>query len=63
MRELKAAGIKFVMHIGFDVTQEEREQLECMAKSGGGQYYRAGNAGEFMAAAREVVAAPTFTGG
>jgi len=64
VKELKGTGIKFVMHvIGFDVTEEEREQLECMAKAGGGTYYTAGNAGEFLAAAREVVEAPTFTGG
>ncbi len=64
VKELKASGVKFVMHvIGFDVTEEERNQLECMATAGGGQYYTAGNAGEFMAAAREVVEAPTFTGG
>ncbi len=56
VRELKDAGIKFIMHvIGFDVTEEERQQLECMAKAGGGQYYTAGNAAEFLAAAREVV--------
>ncbi|OQY02195.1 MAG: hypothetical protein B6I22_13780, partial [Desulfobacteraceae bacterium 4572_123] len=64
VKKLKAAGIKFVMHvIGFDVTEEEREQLECMAKAGEGKYYTAGNAGEFFAAAREVVEAPAFTGG
>ena len=64
VKELKEAGIKFVMHvIGFDVTEEEREQLECMARAGGGEYYPAGNAGEFLAAAREFVEAPTFTGG
>jgi len=64
VKELKQTGVKFVMHvIGFDVTEEEREQLECMAKAGGGTYYTAGNAGEFLAAAREVVEAPTFTGG
>ncbi|BBO76641.1 hypothetical protein DSCW_40580 [Desulfosarcina widdelii] len=56
VKDLKAAGIKFVMHvIGFDVTEEEREQLECMANAGDGRYYTAGNAGEFLAAAREVV--------
>jgi Ca-activated chloride channel family protein len=56
VKDLKAAGIQFVMHvIGFDVTEEEREQLECMAREGGGQYYTAGNAGEFLAAAQEVV--------
>ena len=64
VKDLKASGIKFVMHvIGFDVTEEEREQLECMANAGGGNYYTAGNAGEFLAAAREVVKAPTFDGG
>ena len=64
VKELKGAGIKFVMHvIGFDVTEEEREQLECMAKVGGGQYYTADNAGELLAAAREVVEASAFTGG
>ena len=56
IKDLKNAGIKFIMHvIGFDVTEEEREQLECMAKAGGGQYYTAGNAEEFLVAAREVV--------
>ncbi len=56
VKELKEAGIKFVMHvIGFDVTENEKEQLECMAEAGGGRYYTAANAGEFMAAAREVV--------
>ena len=35
VRELKTAGIKFTMHvIGFDVTDEERSQLECMARAG-----------------------------
>ncbi|MDA3896449.1 MAG: VWA domain-containing protein [Desulfobacteraceae bacterium] len=64
VKELKASGITFIMHvIGFNVTEEEREQLECIAEAGGGEYYTAGNAGEFMAAAREVVTAPTFTGG
>ena len=34
-----------------------------MAEAGGGEYYTADNAGEFMAAAREGVTAPTYTGG
>jgi Ca-activated chloride channel family protein len=56
VRELKASGIKFVMHvIGFDVTEEERAQLECMAQAGGGQYYTASNAGEFLTAAQALV--------
>jgi len=56
VRELKEAGLQFVMHvIGFDVTAEEREQLECMAEAGGGRYFTAKTAGEFEAAAQEVV--------
>jgi len=56
VKDLKASGIKFVMHvIGFDVTEAEKQELECIAREGGGQYYTAGNAGEFLAAAQEVV--------
>ncbi|MBN1273156.1 MAG: VWA domain-containing protein [Candidatus Aminicenantes bacterium] len=56
VRELKAAGIKFVMHvIGFDVTEEERLQLECMAEAGGGLYYTAKTAVDFQMAIKEVV--------
>jgi len=64
VKELKQSGIQFVMHvIGFDVIDEEREQLECMAKAGGGTYYSAKNAGEFQMAAKQVVEKPKFTGG
>jgi len=56
VRELKESGLRFVMHvIGFDVGQEGRKQLECMAEAGGGRYFTAKTAGEFEAAAREVV--------
>ncbi|MGD8387293.1 MAG: VWA domain-containing protein, partial [Desulfobacteraceae bacterium] len=56
VKELKDAGIRFTLHVvGFDVTEEERIQLECMAKAGGGVYYTAKTAHEFRAAAREVV--------
>ena len=56
VKELKQAGVKFVMHvIGFDVTEEERTQLECMAKAGGGEYFTAKNAKDFQLAAKEVV--------
>jgi hypothetical protein len=56
VKELKASGIKFIMHvIGFDVTEEEKQELECMALEGGGQYYTAGNAKDFQLAAQEVV--------
>jgi Ca-activated chloride channel family protein len=56
VKELKAAGIKFVMHvIGFDVTEEERAQLECMAQAGDGEYFTAKTAKDFQMAATEVV--------
>ncbi|MBC2711530.1 MAG: VWA domain-containing protein [Desulfosarcina sp.] len=64
IKELKGAGIKFVMHvIGFDVTEEEKQELECMAREGGGKYFTADNAGEFSAAASEVVKKSTPTYG
>ncbi|MFO7931615.1 MAG: VWA domain-containing protein, partial [Desulfosalsimonas sp.] len=56
VRELKESGLRFVMHvIGFDVGKEGRKQLECMAEAGGGRYFTAKTAGEFEAAARQVV--------
>ena len=56
VKELKKAGIRFTLHVvGFDVTEEERLQLECMAKAGGGEYYTAKTAHEFRAAAQDVV--------
>jgi len=56
VKELKAAGIQFVMHvIGFDVTDEEKAQLECMAGAGDGRYFTAKTAKDFQMAAREVV--------
>ncbi len=55
VRELKASGIKFVLHvIGFDVGEKEKAQLECMARAGGGRYFSAGNAGEFLEASRKI---------
>ena len=41
--------------IGFDVTDDERQQLTCMAEAGGGRYYAAKNADEFKLAARQAV--------
>lgn len=55
VRELKASGINFVMDvIGFDVTDAERQQLECMAEAGGGAYYSAKNADQFRQAVLET---------
>lgn len=56
VKELKAAGVRFTLYvIGFDVNKEEKAQLECMAKAGGGQYFTAKNAQEFRLAANQVV--------
>jgi Ca-activated chloride channel homolog len=56
VRELKAAGAKFVMHvIGFDVTEKEKKQLNCIAGAGGGFYFTARNAGELKLAAKQAV--------
>ena len=42
VRKLKATGIKFVLHVvGFQVDQQARQQLECLAGEGGGQYLHA----------------------
>lgn len=47
-RELKEAGITFILHVvGFDVSEQEREQLQCIADAGGGKYYSARNADQF----------------
>jgi len=57
IKELKDSGIKFKLHIvGFDVTAEEKQQLECMAQSGGGMYFTAGNTASFKKAFQEIAA-------
>ncbi len=56
VKELKASGIRFVMHvIGFDVTEKEKAQLACLAEAGGGSYFTAKNVGELTSAAKKVV--------
>jgi hypothetical protein len=55
VKELKKSGIKFVMHVvGFNVTAEEKTQLECIAAAGGGQYFAAADAKGFELAAQKV---------
>lgn len=45
IRELKGLGINFIMHVvGFDVGPKIEEQLRCMAKAGGGEYFPASDA-------------------
>jgi len=48
-RELREAGIKFVMHtIGFNVGQQASDQLACVAMEGGGHYFSVTNAAELL---------------
>ena len=55
VRALKAAGVKFVMHVvGFAVTAADRLQLECIAQAGGGKYFAAADAAGLLAALQEV---------
>ena len=42
VKRLKGTGIKFVLHtVGFQVDQQARKELECMAKAAGGKYFHA----------------------
>jgi Ca-activated chloride channel family protein len=45
VRSLKDFGVQFTLDlIGFDVSEEERAQLECVAEAGGGRYFPADSA-------------------
>ena len=55
MRRLIVQGINLKMFVvGFDVTDEEKKQLICIAETGGGQYFDARNAEQLMAAISTV---------
>lgn len=55
VRDLRAQGIHVKVHVvGFDVTQEEKQQLVCIAEAGGGRYFTAQNAQDLNAALSEV---------
>ncbi len=55
VKALKAAGVKFVMHVvGFDVTEEDKAQLACIAEAGGGRYFGASDAAGLLAAMQAV---------
>ena len=57
VRALKAAGVKFVMHVvGFAVTAADQAQLECIAQAGGGKYFAAADAAGLLTALQEVSA-------
>lgn len=55
VRKLIVQGINLKMFVvGLDVTGEEREQLHCIAETGGGQYFDARNAAQLTAAIAAV---------
>lgn len=56
--KLQLSGTEFVLHVvGFDVTAEERAQLECLASAGKGKYFAADGADELMFAAKQITTA------
>ncbi len=55
VKRLKESGIKFVLHVvGFAVNAQQRAQLECLAKVGGGNYFSAENAATLLSAMETV---------
>src|SRR5262245_35246562 len=55
VQSIRAQGINLRVHVvGFDVNDEERKQLQCIADAGGGKYFSADNAAQLTAALSEV---------
>lgn len=53
--ELEAAGVDFTVHVvGFGTTQEENQQLQCLAENTGGVFLGASNASELKTAMAKV---------
>jgi hypothetical protein len=53
--ELASQGLDVRIHVvGFDVSSEAREQLECIANAGNGRYFGADSAAELQLALNEV---------
>lgn len=58
-RTLEKNGLDFTIHVvGFDITEEERAGLQCLADETGGQFLAAENADELGQALNEVAIAP-----
>ncbi len=48
-RELKSAGINFVMHVvGFGLKDHQKKKLACIAGEGGGTFFTADNASDLL---------------
>ncbi len=56
-RTLEANGLDFTVHVvGFDVTEQERKGLSCIAQETGGSFFAADNADELTQALGDVAA-------
>ena len=56
VKDLRNQDIQVTFHvIGFDVKEEEREQLACIAEAGGGKYFSAMNIEEMEVALEQVI--------
>jgi Ca-activated chloride channel homolog len=56
VEEARAAGVDFVMHtIGFGLSDNDAEQLRCMARAGGGEYFQADNGEQLLEATRQAL--------
>ncbi len=56
-KALAERGINTRVHVvGFDLTQEENQALQCIAENGGGNYYAVNNAESFTEAVKQAVA-------
>ena len=55
-RELEQAGVDFTVHvIGFDVADQARSQLQCLAENTGGEFHLAQNAASLSQAMKRTV--------
>lgn len=60
-RELEERGVAFTAHVvGFDIRQEHREELRCLAETTGGMYLAAGDARSLRDALRAAVREATL---
>jgi Ca-activated chloride channel homolog len=54
-RSLKESGARFVLHVvGFGIKESDKEQLACIAESGGGRFFRSSSAQELLSALSDV---------
>jgi len=57
VRALKDSDIQFKLHVvGFDVNASQKEQLECLASAGGGDYHGATDASSLLLALQAIMA-------